>query len=103
MSFDVSGTYEDRAYRINVEPGLLDAIQVKPTDTDLIQGTPEVVALLLTRVGDEVLASPTGPSFVLDLGKPEAILAGLRYLTKVKSVDGTPPILYPTGEDHISY
>jgi hypothetical protein len=62
-----------------------------------------ILALLMANMGHEVLATPTGPSIMVDLGDPAAALASLYALTDVVEVNGKgiPDVLPPSKPDRV--
>jgi hypothetical protein len=63
------------------------------TATDGVTGSAPIVDLLTERLGEQVWATPTGPTFTLDLTDDRSILAALTELTTVTEMTGDVPIV----------
>jgi hypothetical protein len=93
VTFTVEGTTGDgKPYSIQVREDRL------PVD-----GTRNVVELLVRREGDEYAVTPTGPFGRLDLKKPSTVLGALHAWTRVAQVTGVAPEIVPPVESGVVY
>lgn len=60
-----------------------------------IEGTVTVESHLALRTGEPYLATPTGPTYVLDLKDGASVLACLAATTVISEMDGDVPQLVP--------
>lgn len=81
--FTVTGTLAGIGYQVGVHPQ-----PIPDGDAGCVMGSSNALDILRLNVGVEVQASPVSESVVLDLGKPDTVLAGLHALTTVTRVDG---------------
>lgn len=63
-----------------------------------ISGSTRVEAHLASHVGSAFLATPTGPTYVLDLEDGPSVLACLGATTEISETDGDVPQLVPPGD-----
>jgi hypothetical protein len=83
VSFTVTGSLDGTAYTCTVP------------DDGPPTGSGRIVAALTSWVGDTVLASPTGPAYVVDLGDPDSVWCALSTRTAVTLTEGDVPDLLP--------
>ena len=82
--FTVIGyTYDGAAYGVSVDPDRNPDPQF-----GIVDGSPNVVGLLLAHTGRSVLVTPTGPLVVVDMADANTVLSALYSLTQVISVEG---------------
>jgi hypothetical protein len=74
QGFDPGGV----AYGVSFEDGAEPALK----------GSPNAIALLAGREGEEVLVTPTGPTVTVDLTDGTAVLGALMGLTTVTAAEG---------------
>jgi hypothetical protein len=81
--FIVQGSLADLPYTVAV------------ADDGTVTGSRAIEALLDESAGTGVMASPTGPAYVLDRGDPTTVLAALMDLTDVTATTGDVPRVLP--------
>lgn len=109
MVFTVTGELADgNGYTVTVgdQPADLPDQDGHPEvlTSGVVAGDAPVVTLLEVYAGEEVLASPTGPAYTLDLSDPRTVLAGLQHLTHVDDVTGEDiPETVPPVDPNVVY
>ncbi|MGW0486180.1 hypothetical protein [Nonomuraea sp. NPDC003214] len=91
--FEVSGYIGEVAYQL-----VHDTQAPRP-----IAGSPRVLALLEMNAGEELSATPTGPTLPLDVGDGASVLCALYALTNVTSVSGDVPDLFGPQRSDVVY
>lgn len=66
----------------------------------VVAGNTSVLNLLGGYAGARVLATPTGPEYVLDLADPVSVYVALTSLTRVVEVSGDVPVIVPPKVSH---
>lgn len=70
---------------------------------DAVDGTDNALRLLYEHEGEELAATPTGPTMRLNSGDPESVLCAFTALTEITSIDGDPPDLFGPAEPGVVY
>lgn len=100
--FEVTGiTPEGVAYRVQVGS---DVRYQADQFYGCAAGSQAVLRLLRLNEGEAISVAPTGPVVVLDVNRPESVLAALHGLTHVVDVTGEDvPEVFPPGVEGAVY
>lgn len=96
--FTVEGTIDGQTYEVTV-----GGTDPDPSTVGVVSGSANAVTLLQLNEGQGVAATPTGPSYTLDLREPATVLAALYDLTHITAVDGDPPQVIPPVDPDVVY
>lgn len=91
--FTVTGIFEEEPYGVAIGP---DPLHLHAWG--VMSGSPKILALLFLREGQQVRATPVGPTFTVDRNDPASLLGALYALTHVVEVSGEDaPQIFPSA------